>query len=48
LKIARLVAHGLSVIPVTGRQLREDPDGVVYRVQLALTGASQRIRLLAE
>jgi very-short-patch-repair endonuclease len=36
LKIATLTAHGLTVIPVTGRQLRDDPTGVVHRLKRAL------------
>jgi len=37
LKMAKLIAHGLTVIPVTGRQLRNDPKGVVERLRHALT-----------
>jgi very-short-patch-repair endonuclease len=39
LKIARLSAHGLTVIPVTGRQLRHDPAGVAERLSQALAAA---------
>jgi len=36
LKAARLQAAGLRVMPVTGRQIREDADGVVRRLRAAL------------
>ena len=36
LKIARLKANGVDVMPVTGRQLREDPRGVMRRLLRAL------------
>jgi very-short-patch-repair endonuclease len=36
LKIATLGAHGVSVIPITGRQLRDDPRGMAYRLRRAL------------
>jgi very-short-patch-repair endonuclease len=36
LKIARLSARGVTVIPVTGRQIRDDPAGVLYRLRSAL------------
>jgi very-short-patch-repair endonuclease len=39
LKMARLIAHGLSVIPVTARQVRDDPSGVVDRLRGALATA---------
>jgi very-short-patch-repair endonuclease len=39
LKIARLTAHGLVVIPVTGRQLGHDPTGVLDRVERTLASA---------
>jgi very-short-patch-repair endonuclease len=39
LKAATLIAHGLVVIPVTGRQLRDDPAGVVDRLRRALDNA---------
>lgn len=48
LKIARLVAHGLTVIPVTGRQLRNDPGGVMNRLERALNAARNRTRLFVE
>jgi very-short-patch-repair endonuclease len=32
LKIATLKAHGLSVMPITPRQLHEDPEGVLERL----------------
>jgi very-short-patch-repair endonuclease len=39
LKIARLQAGGVSVMPITGRQMRRDPDGVVERLTRALDAA---------
>jgi very-short-patch-repair endonuclease len=39
LKAATLTAHGLSVMHVTGRQVRHDPDGVLGRILLALAEA---------
>jgi very-short-patch-repair endonuclease len=36
LKRARLGAHGVNVIPVTGRHLRDDPAGAVDRIMRAL------------
>jgi very-short-patch-repair endonuclease len=36
LKVATLTAHGLTVIPVTGRQLRDDPAGVIDRLRRAI------------
>jgi very-short-patch-repair endonuclease len=36
LKIAKLDAAGLAVMPVTGRQLRDDLDGVLDRLRRAL------------
>ncbi|MFL5892400.1 MAG: type IV toxin-antitoxin system AbiEi family antitoxin domain-containing protein [Solirubrobacterales bacterium] len=37
LKVAHLTAQGLSVVPVTGRQLREDdPAGILDRLRRAL------------
>ncbi len=36
LKVATLRANGISVIPVTGRQIRLDEDGVVRRLLAAL------------
>ena len=36
LKAATLRAEGVSVVPVTGRQIREDPDGVIARLLAAL------------
>jgi very-short-patch-repair endonuclease len=36
LKVATLKAHGLDVMPVTPRQLRDDPDGVLARLLSAL------------
>jgi very-short-patch-repair endonuclease len=48
LKIARLSAHGLTVIPVTGRQLRDEPDGVARRLERALAAARQSTHLFAQ
>jgi very-short-patch-repair endonuclease len=48
LKMSKLVAHGLNVLPVTGRQLRDDPCGVLDRLGRALTSARQATRLFAE
>ena len=42
LKVAVLEANGLSVMPVTGRQVRRDPDGVVTRLLAALRHAGGR------
>jgi very-short-patch-repair endonuclease len=36
LKVATLNAKGITVMPVTGRQIRDDPDGVLGRVVAAL------------
>ena len=36
LKWARLQARGIQVMPITGRQLRDDPDGVLERLLAAL------------
>jgi very-short-patch-repair endonuclease len=41
LKIARLIAHGLTVIPVTGRQLGEDPEGVLERLTRSLAARAK-------
>lgn len=43
LKIAKLSAVGLTVIPVTGRQLRDDPRGVVERLRQALAAACKTV-----
>jgi very-short-patch-repair endonuclease len=42
LKVATLKAHGLDVMPVTPRQLREDPGGVVARLLAALELAGRQ------
>lgn len=39
LKIATLNAHGITVMPVTGRQIRDDPGGVLGRIRRALAAA---------
>jgi very-short-patch-repair endonuclease len=36
LKLATLNAHGIRVMPITGRQIRRDPDGVLERLLRAL------------
>ncbi|MFL5870052.1 MAG: DUF559 domain-containing protein [Solirubrobacterales bacterium] len=36
LKRATLTAHGIAVMPVTGRQIRDDPEGVLARLLAAL------------
>jgi very-short-patch-repair endonuclease len=36
LKRATLTAHGITVMPVTGRQIREDPDAVLSRAMRGL------------
>jgi very-short-patch-repair endonuclease len=43
LKNAKLKARGLDVMPITPRQLRDDPDGVVARLRAALARAARRI-----
>lgn len=48
LKWARLSAHGLTVVPVTGRQLGDDPSGVIHRLLRILDAARQSTRLLIE
>jgi very-short-patch-repair endonuclease len=40
LKIATLEAHGVSVMPITGRQLRADPEGTLSRLRWALALAA--------
>jgi len=36
LKVAQLNAHGITVMPITGRQIRDDPRGVLARLLGAL------------
>jgi len=48
LKVAKLIAHGLTVIPITGRLLRDDPNGLIDRLERALVAASQATRLPIE
>lgn len=43
LKIATLKARGVDVMPVTGRQIRDDPDGVAARLRRAVA-AARRMR----
>ena len=40
LKVAKLTAHGLTVIPITGRQIRGDSAGVLRRLKQALEARS--------
>jgi very-short-patch-repair endonuclease len=47
MKIATLTAHGLTVIPVTGRHLGDDPSGVVHRLTRTLAAARTRGRVRA-
>jgi len=42
LKVATLKAQGLDVMPITPRQLHDDPDGVVARIVRALELAGYR------
>jgi very-short-patch-repair endonuclease len=42
LKVATLKAQGLDVMPITPRQLRDDPDGVLARLVRALELAGYR------
>lgn len=44
LKIAELKARGVDLMPITGRQLRDDPEAVVGRVIAALAVAEARQR----
>jgi very-short-patch-repair endonuclease len=41
LKAATLGAHGIRIMPVTGRQIRDDPTGVVRRLLRALVKATR-------
>ena len=42
LKVATLGARGVSVMPITGRQIRDDPLGVVERLRRALAEAARK------
>ena len=42
LKVATLAANGTRVVPITGRQIRDDPVGVVRRLGRALTEATKK------
>jgi very-short-patch-repair endonuclease len=42
LKMATLRAHGFGLMPVTGRQIRDDAQGVVARLLAALGGPTRR------
>lgn len=45
LKISKLQAHGISVMPITGKQLRDDPAGALERLLAALERrAGERLR----
>jgi hypothetical protein len=44
LKAAMLSAQGLTLIPVTGRQIRDDPIGVLDRLKRAL--AQRELKLV--
>jgi very-short-patch-repair endonuclease len=44
LKAARLSSHGITVIPITGRQLRYDPGGVIERLRRAI--AKRELKLI--
>ena len=48
LKVAWLSARGITVIPLTGRQIRDDPTGVIRRLERTLAVARQRTRLFTE
>ena len=43
LKVAILKAQGMDVMPITPRQLRDDPEAVVARLRRALELAGRRI-----
>jgi very-short-patch-repair endonuclease len=36
LKAATLNSHGIAVISITGRQIGDDPDGVIDRLKRAI------------
>ena len=42
LKAATLIANGLTVIPITGRQIQADPEGVIGRLLRALAEATKK------
>ena len=42
LKAATLNAHGVRLMPVTGRQVLDDPQGVIARLSRALEHAGAR------
>ena len=42
LKRATLTAHGITVMPVTGRQIHGDPRGVIDRIKLGLSATRAR------
>jgi very-short-patch-repair endonuclease len=42
LKAATLGANGVTVMPITGRQIRSDPTGVMCRLQRALAEATRK------
>ena len=39
LKVATLNSNGMTVMPITGRQIRDDPEGVLDRLQRTLARA---------
>lgn len=45
LKMAMLGAKGVSVMPVTGRQIKADPEGVERRIRQALSRTGRRGRI---
>jgi very-short-patch-repair endonuclease len=42
LKAATLIANGLTVIPITGRQIQADPEGVIGRLLRVLAEATKK------
>ena len=44
LKTATLSANGLAVMPITGRQVRDDPTGVLNRLHRARIEARKKAR----
>jgi very-short-patch-repair endonuclease len=43
LKAAKLSAHGLTVVPITGRHVREDPAGVIERLKRVIARRELRV-----
>jgi len=48
LKVAHLGANGVTVIPITGRQIRDDPMGAVHRLERAVAKATKKVVSTAE